>query len=97
MNLSSPPVRVVRKIVRVQLGEEAQHRRRDRPRAAVAARPTVAAVNRDLHGDGHRSPSLDFNPSLSDGGEDFGRARRVVGERRRDKLTERGRDPLSGR
>jgi hypothetical protein len=54
-------------------------------------------VNRDLHGDRHRSPSLDFNPSLSDGGEDFGRARRVVGQRRRHKLTERGRGPLSGR
>jgi hypothetical protein len=97
MDLASLPVRVIGKHVGVDLRQETEHGRGDRSRAAIATRPTVPAVNSELRSDGHRPTPLDLNPPLSDGSEDFARARWVIGKRGRDKLPERARERLSRR
>jgi len=52
-------------------------------------------VNGELRGEGHGPALLDLDPPLSDGGEDSARSSRVVGERGRDELAQRARDPFS--
>lgn len=84
MDLPSLPILVERELVGVDLGQEPEHGRSDRSRAAVPARPTVAAMNRDPECGGHGPASLDFNPTLSDLREDLFGLCCVVAERRRD-------------
>jgi hypothetical protein len=96
MDLPGLPVRVVRELVRVDLREEPKHGWGDRSCAAVAARPTVADVNRNLDGDGRGPASRDLDSSLPDGGKNLAGPRVVAGQRGRDERAKGARELLSG-